>query len=60
MLQLDITNAFNSCDRTRLLSELYGLSGLQSVYRMADFAYDSDRCFELEVCPARGPSSASV
>ena len=22
MLQLDITNAFNSCDRTRLLSEL--------------------------------------
>ena len=50
MLQLDITNAFNSCDRTRLLSELYGLSGLQSVYRMADFAYSQPSALVLSGC----------
>ena len=31
MLQVDIANAFNSCDRARLLCELYALPGLQSV-----------------------------
>ena len=39
LLQLDIANAFNSCDRARLLRELYALPGLQSLYRIADFAY---------------------
>ena len=50
MLQLDITNAFNSCDRTRLLSELYVLSGLQSVYRIADFAYSQPSALVLSGC----------
>ena len=39
LLQLDITNAFNTCDRSRLLRELYGMTSLQSVFRIADFAY---------------------
>ena len=50
MLQLDVTNAFNSCDRTRLLSELYGLGTLQAVYRIADFAYSQPSALVLSGC----------
>ena len=50
MLQLDITNAFNSCDRARLLRELYGLPGLQSMFRIADFAYSQPSALVLSGC----------
>ena len=50
MLQLDIANAFNSCDRARLLRELYALPGLQSVYRIADFAYTQPSALVLSDC----------
>ena len=43
LLQLDITNAFNTCDRARLLSELYGQADLQSLYRITDLAYSQPR-----------------
>ena len=50
MLQLDITNAFNSCDRARLLRELYGLSDLQPLFRIADFAYSQPSVLVLSGC----------
>ena len=50
MLQLDIANAFNTCDRARLLSELYELPDLQSVYRIADFAYTQPSVLVLGGC----------
>ena len=58
MLQLDITNAFNTCDRARLLRELYGLSELQSVYRIADFAYHQPSALVLSGCNGRMIESA--
>ena len=50
LLQLDMANAFNSCDRARLLSELYALPELQSVYRIADFAYSQPSTLVLSGC----------
>ena len=50
LLQLDITNAFNTCDRARLLRELYGLTDLQSAYRTADFAYSQPSTLVLSGC----------
>ena len=50
LLQLDIANAFNSCDRARVLRELYALSGLQSVYHIFDFAYTQPSALVLSGC----------
>ena len=50
LLQLDITNAFNTCDRARLLRELYGLTDLQSAYRIAEFAYSQPSTLVLSGC----------
>ena len=50
LLQLDMANAFNSCDRARLLRELYALPELQSVYRLADFAYSQPSTLVLSGC----------
>ena len=53
LLQLGISNAFNSCDRARLMRELYSLSSLQSVYRIADFAYKQSSALVLGGCEGR-------
>ena len=50
MLQLDMSNAFNSCDRARLLRELYGLPDLQPLFRIADFAYNQPSALVLSGC----------
>ena len=50
LLQLDITNAFNTCDRARLLSELYGQLDLQSLYRITDLAYSQPSVLVLSGC----------
>ena len=50
LLQLDIANAFNSCDRARLLRELYGLSDLQPLFRLANFAYSQPSALVLSGC----------
>ena len=39
LLKVDITNAFNACDRARVLRELYSTPKLSSLFRIADFAY---------------------
>ena len=48
LLQLDISNAFNSCDRGRLLRVLYSTPQLSSLYRIADFAYSRPTVLLLE------------
>ena len=50
LLTLDMANAFNSSDRARLLRELYALPELQSVYRVADFAYSQPSMLVLSGC----------
>ena len=50
LLQLDITNAFNSCDRAHLLRELYALPELQPLYRIDDFAYTQTSALVLSGC----------
>ena len=50
MLQLDITNAFNSCDRARMLRGLYALPELQTVYRIVDLAYSQPNALVLGGC----------
>ena len=50
LLQADIANAFNTCDRTRLLRELYGQSDLQPLFRLADFAYSQPTALVLSGC----------
>ena len=50
MLQLDISNAFNSCDRARLLTQLYALPQLQTIFRLADFAYSQPSTLLLQGC----------
>ena len=39
LLQVDISNAFNSCDRARVLRQLYEQPALSPMYRIADFGY---------------------
>ncbi len=50
MLQVDISNAFNSCDRARLLTQLYALPQLQTIFRLADFAYSQPSTLLLQGC----------
>ena len=50
LLALDITNAFNSCDRARVLRELYDTPQLSSLYRLADFGYSVPSVLLLEGC----------
>ena len=48
LLQVDISNAFNACDRGRMLRELYSTPELSPLYRMADFAYSTPSVLLLE------------
>ena len=58
LLQLDMANAFNSCDRARMLRELYALPELQSLYRIADFAYSQPSALVLSGCDGEMIESA--
>ena len=53
LLQLDIANAFNSCDRARLLAQLYELPDLEPLYRLADFAYARPSALVLGGCDGK-------
>ena len=46
----EAANAFNNCDRVRLLRELYALRELQSLYRIAHFAYAQPSVLVLAGC----------
>ena len=46
--KIDISNAFNCCDRARLLDRLYHTPELSAIYRIADFAYSTPSTLLLE------------
>jgi hypothetical protein len=48
LLQVDISNAFNACDRGRMLRELYSTPQLSPLFRMVDFAYSTPSVLLLE------------
>jgi hypothetical protein len=57
LLKIDISNAFNTCDRARVLRELYALPDLSQLYRIANFAYSAPSQLLLQGC--RGESILS-
>ena len=50
LLKIDISNAFNTCDRARVLRELYARPELAQLHRIADFAYSSPSPLLLQGC----------
>ena len=50
MLKVDISNAFNSCDRARVLRQLYKQPTLSAMYRIADFGYAVPSQLLLQRC----------
>ncbi|MDB5910672.1 MAG: uncharacterized protein JWP34_4786, partial [Massilia sp.] len=61
LLKVDISNAFNSCDRARMLRELYSAPELSPLYRIADFGYSAPSQLLLQRCEGLSiPSSNGV
>jgi hypothetical protein len=52
-LQLDISNAFNSCDRAKLLEKLYNSPELAPIWRMVTFGYATSSPLLLQNCPGQ-------
>ena len=59
VLQLDISNAFNSCDRTKLLAMLYNTPELAPIWRMATFSYATTSLLLLQRCPGQHITSSN-
>jgi hypothetical protein len=47
-LKIDISNAFNSCNRAQLLQQLYSTRELSAIYRIVDFAYSAPTTLILQ------------
>jgi hypothetical protein len=50
VLKVDISNAFNSCDRAAMLRKLYATPQLAPLYRIADFGYSAPSQLLLQRC----------
>ena len=50
VLKVDISNAFNSCDRAAMLQKLYATPQLAPLYRIADFGYSAPSQLLLQRC----------
>ena len=50
LLKVDISNAFNSCDRARVLRQLYQQPTLSAMYRITDFGYAVPSLLLLQRC----------
>jgi hypothetical protein len=59
-LKVDISNAFNSCDRALMLRKLYSRPELSSLFRIADFAYSLPSTLLLQRCDGRLSSPATA
>ena len=59
LLKLDISNAFNSCDRARVLQRLYATPELSSLYRLADFGYSAPSELLLQGCEGQSILSSN-
>ena len=52
-LKFDISNAFNSCDRARVLRELYGTPQLSALSRLTHFAYSAPSQLLMQGCDGK-------
>ena len=50
LLRVDMSNAFNSCDRARVLRQLYEQPALSAMWRVADFGYSAPSQLLLQGC----------
>ena len=50
LLRVDISNAFNSCDRGRVLRQVYQQPKLSALWRIADFGYSVPSQLLLQRC----------
>jgi hypothetical protein len=58
-LKVDISNAFNSCDRALMLRKLYATPELSSLFRIADFAYSAPSTLLLQRCDGASIESSN-
>jgi hypothetical protein len=58
-LKIDVSNAFNSCDRALLLRKLYATPALSSLFRIAHFAYSSPSALLLQRCDGQSIQSSN-
>jgi hypothetical protein len=58
-LKVDISNAFNSCDRALMLRKLYARPELSSLFRIADFAYSAPSTLLLQRCDGASIESSN-
>ena len=58
-LKVDISNAFNSCDRALMLRKLYATPELSSLYRIADLAYSAPSTLLLQRCDGQSIQSSN-
>ena len=58
-LKIDISNAFNSCDRALMLRKLYATPELSSLYRIADLAYSAPSTLLLQRCDGQSIQSSN-
>jgi hypothetical protein len=59
LLKVDISNAFNSCDRARVLRQLYKQPTLSPMYRIADFGYAVPSQLLLQRCEGQHLQSSN-
>ena len=59
LLQVDLSNAFNSCDRARVLRELYQHPTLSAMYRLVDFGYAVPSQLLMQRCEGRHLQSSN-
>jgi hypothetical protein len=58
-LKVDISNAFNSCDRALMLRKLYATPELSSLFRIAGFAYSAPSTLLLQRCDGASIESSN-
>ena len=58
-LKIDISNAFNSCDRAIMLRKLYATPELSSLYRIADLAYSAPSTLLPQHCDGASIESSN-
>ena len=59
LLKVDISNAFNSCDRAGVLRELYGTPQLGALFRLTHFAYSAPSQLLLQGCDGKAILSST-
>jgi hypothetical protein len=59
LLKIDISNAFNACDRARVLRELYNTPQLSALFRLSHFGYSAPSQLLLQGCDGQAIMSCT-